>query len=74
MTFFVDLSMYRGASPRSIGGITRMVEADTALDALCKAEQHQNVLVADDEYAAATAVHPAHHRHPAPASSMALAA
>ena len=74
MTFFVDLSVYRGSSPRSIGGVTRLIEADSALDALCRAEDHANVTLPDDQYAAAKAVHPVRHRHPAPAMALPVAA
>ena len=71
MSFYVKLNLFRGADPRPIAQKEMTVESDSALNACCRAEEIINVMVADNEYAAAKSVWPVEDPHPPAAMAMA---
>ena len=67
--FKVRLRVFRGADAMPLRVRHVRVLAKNALDAICRAEDHLNVKLPDNEYAAASAVWPVGHK---PATSVAL--
>jgi hypothetical protein len=75
--FNVSLRLYRGAAIVPFACMTLTVLAGSKLEALSRAETEMNVLVADDEYAAATDAKPVwgtDPNRPAPERALAMAA
>lgn len=66
----VRLGIFRGAEALPLRVRHVRVLAASALDAICRAEERLNVLLADNEYAAASAVWPVDRK---PAASQATA-
>jgi hypothetical protein len=56
--FNVKLDLFRGAAYLPFACLTLTVLASSMLEALSRAETEMNVVVADDEYAAATEAKP----------------
>lgn len=70
----VRLNLFRGAAIVPFSCLTFTVLAETKLDAMSRAETQMNVVVADDEYAAASEAKPVWGVDPsAPAAERALA-
>lgn len=67
--FKVSLKMFRGADALPLYIRHVRVLAASALDALCRAEEHMNVKLPDNEYAAGYAVWPVGRITPTPAQA-----
>ena len=72
MTYQVKLNIYRGAGTHPIGRKEMTIESDSALNASGRCEELVNVVVAENEYAAVSAVWPL--SEPRPKSVLAMAA
>ena len=70
--FKVRLRIFRGADTTPLHVRHVRVLAATALDAICRAEDHLNVILPDNEYAAGCAVWPIGRIKPTPAQAMPL--
>ena len=73
MRFKVRLNIHQGAGKQPIRSEDYTVDALSPLSALCKAEDHVNVHLPDDQYAAARNVWPLWDPRPAAGEAMVTA-